>query len=178
MLSNTVAIFLVNMGQGFIEKLTKLAQYYVCSQVFQLLQNHSPLTLSWQRSLSYRNQSIDLHSNWFYNRRSLRRERVNPFSTNVSFLYPLQTSENWRFSDVFEGYRSGVLIENGLNTVTMHANYSYITLYKICANISSVLTSTPQQNVVGLPFILFLFIYIYLFFFILLHGLRSQERIF
>ena len=38
---------------------------------------------------------------------------VNPFSTNVPLLYPLKT-ENFRFSDVFRGYRSGTLVENGL----------------------------------------------------------------
>ena len=39
---------------------------------------------------------------------------VNPFSTNVPLLYSLKTSENLRFSDVFRGYRSGTLVENGL----------------------------------------------------------------
>ena len=34
----------------------------------------------------------------------------NPFSTNVPLLYPLKTSENRRFFDVF----SGKLLENGL----------------------------------------------------------------
>ena len=38
----------------------------------------------------------------------------NPFSTNVSLLYPLKTLENLRFSDVFRGYRSRTLVENGL----------------------------------------------------------------
>ena len=39
----------------------------------------------------------------------------NPFSTNVPLLYPLKT-ENWRFSDVFSGYRSGKSVENGLRS--------------------------------------------------------------
>ena len=30
---------------------------------------------------------------------------VNPFHVSVFFLYPLKTSENQRFSDVFIGYR-------------------------------------------------------------------------
>ena len=38
----------------------------------------------------------------------------NPFSTNVPLLYSLKTSENRRLSDVFRGYRSGTLVENGL----------------------------------------------------------------
>ena len=41
----------------------------------------------------------------------------NPFSTNVPLLYPLKTSENRRFSDVFSRYRSGTLVENGLMVV-------------------------------------------------------------
>ena len=32
---------------------------------------------------------------------------LNPFLTNVFFLYTLKTSENQIFSDVFRGYRSG-----------------------------------------------------------------------
>ena len=31
----------------------------------------------------------------------------NPFHANVPFLYPLKTSENQRFSDMFRGYRNG-----------------------------------------------------------------------
>ena len=42
-----------------------------------------------------------------------------PFSTGALLLYSQQT-ENWRFSDVFLGYRSGKLIENGLS---FHAIY-------------------------------------------------------
>ena len=40
---------------------------------------------------------------------------INPFSTKVPLLYLLKTSENRRFLDVFRGYRSGTLVENGLN---------------------------------------------------------------
>ena len=40
---------------------------------------------------------------------------INPLSTKVPLLYPLKTSENRRFLDVFRGYRSGTLVENGLN---------------------------------------------------------------
>ena len=39
---------------------------------------------------------------------------INPFSTNVPLLYPLRTSKNLRFSDIFRGYKSGTLAENGL----------------------------------------------------------------
>ena len=39
---------------------------------------------------------------------------INPFSTNVPLLYPLKSSENLRFSDIFRAYKSGTLVENGL----------------------------------------------------------------
>ena len=38
----------------------------------------------------------------------------NPFRTNVPLLYPLKTSEKLQFPDVFKGYRSGTLVQNGL----------------------------------------------------------------
>ena len=43
---------------------------------------------------------------------------INPYSTNVPLPYPLKVSENFRFSDVFKGYRSGKLVENGLKRMT------------------------------------------------------------
>ena len=42
---------------------------------------------------------------------------INPFSTNAPLLYPLKTSENQGSSDVFRGYRSRILIENGLSNL-------------------------------------------------------------
>ena len=36
----------------------------------------------------------------------------NPYSPSVTFLYPLKTPENLRFSDVFRGYRNVTLGEN------------------------------------------------------------------
>ena len=41
---------------------------------------------------------------------------LNPFSTNTVLLNALETSENQRSSDVFREYRSGALVENGLNS--------------------------------------------------------------
>ena len=35
-----------------------------------------------------------------------KNSNINPFSANVPLLYPLKTSENRRFSDVFSGYRT------------------------------------------------------------------------
>ena len=45
---------------------------------------------------------------------------INPYSTNVSLLYPLKTSENLRFFDVFSGYGSETLVENRLNWQAFH----------------------------------------------------------
>ena len=39
------------------------------------------------------------------------------FCATVHFLYPLKTSENLWFSDVFRGYRKKLLTCNGLMTV-------------------------------------------------------------
>ena len=44
----------------------------------------------------------------------LLKKCLNPFSTNVPPIYLLKTLENWRFSDVFMGYRNATLLENGL----------------------------------------------------------------
>ena len=68
------------------------------------------LTLSWRRSLSYKNQPIDLHCksvDWFLYERDLRHERVKHFwwtnlgsvntdlfVTNTPFLYLLKTPED------------------------------------------------------------------------------------
>ena len=40
----------------------------------------------------------------------------NPFQVNVLFLYPLKTSKNQRFPDVFRGYRKGILAIMDENT--------------------------------------------------------------
>ena len=40
---------------------------------------------------------------------------LDPFSTNVPLLNALKISENLQFSDVFRGFRSKTLVENGLN---------------------------------------------------------------
>ena len=84
-------------------------------------------TLSSRRSLSYRNQSIDLpckSMDWFLYDRDLCYERVkcvNPFMTNVLMLYPLKPPGNLWFFGVFRGYEMGKLARNGLilNDFTM-----------------------------------------------------------
>ena len=44
---------------------------------------------------------------------------INPFHATDLFLYSLKTSENWRFSDVFKGYRNKTIARNGLTTLTL-----------------------------------------------------------
>ena len=39
---------------------------------------------------------------------------INPVLVDVPILYPLKSSENFRFSDVFRGYKMGPLARNGL----------------------------------------------------------------
>ena len=41
--------------------------------------------------------------------------KIKPFSTNVPLLYPLKTAEILRFSGVFRGYGSEILVENESN---------------------------------------------------------------
>ena len=42
-------------------------------------------------------------------------EKVNPFHATDLFSYPLKTSENQRFSDVFRGYQKRSVAWNGLS---------------------------------------------------------------
>ena len=53
--------------------------------------------------------------------------QFDPFSTNAPLLYLLKTSENWRFPDVFKGYKNETLVKNGLinvvfEQVSLHKN--------------------------------------------------------
>ena len=45
---------------------------------------------------------------------SYLKEELDPFLGIVPLLYPLKTSENQRFSDVFRGYINGILAWNGV----------------------------------------------------------------
>ena len=45
---------------------------------------------------------------------SINKNNINPFHVHIPFLYPLKTSENLKFSDVFRGYRNGTLAWIGL----------------------------------------------------------------
>ena len=53
---------------------------------------------------------------------------LNPYSPNATFLYPLKTSENLRFSEVFRGYRNVTLGEYGLNSLSLVFHIVYDTL--------------------------------------------------
>ena len=39
---------------------------------------------------------------------------INLLKSTITFIYPLKTSENHRFSDTSRGYRNETLSENGL----------------------------------------------------------------
>ena len=55
----------------------------------------------------------------------------NPFSINAPLLYLLKTSENWRFSDAFRGYRRGTLVENRLKYKVLLKSWFYLHITKI-----------------------------------------------
>ena len=54
---------------------------------------------------------VDTNSRFYVN---FHYGQFNPFLSNIPFIYPLKTSENKRFSDVFRGYKKGTLETNGL----------------------------------------------------------------
>ena len=47
--------------------------------------------------------------------KNIKKQNINPFSVNVSLLYSLETSGNWRFSNVFGGGEvGGIEVEHWL----------------------------------------------------------------
>ena len=70
-------------------------------------------------------------------------QNFNPFSSNVPLLYPLKTSENLRFSDIFRGYRIGTLLENGLRIFQMKLSQRSprIHFLKTFSNLKTLLTA-------------------------------------
>ena len=54
-------------------------------------------------------QSIIYSQQLHVSRICSREDDFNPFLSNVTFLYPLKTSENHRFSEVFREYRNVTL---------------------------------------------------------------------
>ena len=53
--------------------------------------------------------------------------KFNPFSTSVSLLYPLKTSENRRFSTVFRRWRKCALVTNPKNSSDHWLTYNHLT---------------------------------------------------
>ena len=71
------------------------------------------VTLSWRRSLSYRNQTIDLLNKsmgWFLYDRNLLMKELTHFPSMLRFCLPWKQ----RFSDVFRGYKNETLMWNVL----------------------------------------------------------------
>ena len=62
----------------------------------------------------------------------------NPFSTNIPFLYPLKTSEILQFY-VFREYRSGTLVENGLNLSEEVRAFIWIIFHSLQPTLAAVL---------------------------------------
>ena len=54
-----------------------------------------------------------------------RAERVNPFHATRLFRYPLKTSENQRFPDVFRGYRKRPVAWNGLIVILINLPHAF-----------------------------------------------------
>ena len=50
-------------------------------------------------------------------RKESRVNEINPFSTNVPILYPQETSENLRFSDIFRGIGVEHWLKMGENSI-------------------------------------------------------------
>ena len=72
-------------------------------------------TLSWRRSLSYRNQSINFlckSFDWFLYDRDLRHEWLCPLQINVPFLSPVKASEKSE-NQCFKGKKKRTLAVNG-----------------------------------------------------------------
>ena len=57
---------------------------------------------------------------------------INPFHATGLFWYPLKTSENLWFSDVFRGYRKRPVARNGLKTWSFRALFLNISKDMLC----------------------------------------------
>ena len=83
------------------------------------------LMLSLRRSLSHRNQPIDLlckSINWFLYDRDLGHERVNPVQANVPYLYALKIYQKTRVFLIFSG---GILKWIQYKTIQGHYSSNY-----------------------------------------------------
>ena len=59
---------------------------------------------------------------------------MNSFHAIGLFLFPLKTSENQRFSDVFRGYRKQRVAENRLNMHFINTSYAPVGNYTFKVN--------------------------------------------
>ena len=67
---------------------------------------------------------------------------INPFSTNISLLYPLKTSEILKFSDAFRVYKNRTLVENRLK----NQMYSKSTLSREHLKLLGIIHLVRTQN--------------------------------
>ena len=104
------------MKQGLME----ISQAYTGKKLFSLASTitNSPLNVSqtWINAQVHHLQPRNLSSVLVRVYKIFKRSYgiLNPYSPNVTFLYPLKTSENRRFSDIFRVYRNATLGEYGL----------------------------------------------------------------
>ena len=94
--------------------LLKLAR--PCSSVFQINKKIRIMIIANYILNKFNKASSQQRSRYLLNRLFSLADvfNFNPFSTNFPLLYPLKTSEKLQFSDVFRGYRSGTLVQNGV----------------------------------------------------------------
>ena len=92
------------------------------------------------QTIKVQNTTIKTQAQYIYNlfrvKIANRPIMFNPFSTDVLLLYPLKTSDNLRFSDVFRGYRSGTLVENRLIPQWFCVPSSWLVKYTILIKLS------------------------------------------
>ena len=69
---------------------------------------------------------------------------VNTFHATGLFLYPLKTSENLWFSDVFEGYRKRLVAWNGLIWERNLNSYDFVFLLLFCLGVFNPSEGTFQ----------------------------------
>ena len=62
--------------------------------------------------------------------------KINPFQTNAPFLYPLKTSETWKFFDFFRGYRNAILAWDRLIHLCYNVLWSMNKFSRLCSYFS------------------------------------------
>ena len=108
----TVEIILLHHFDKITEKMRIIPEKYeiACQQHWRKHYAMEVITFCLWRSLcgiSYTILNLDFTKFWYG-------ISVNPFPPNVPFLDLQKTSENFRFFDVFRGYKKGTLGRSGL----------------------------------------------------------------